>query len=56
MAENLTSNNVKTFNPVKITFRDWKLLFRDIQSERSIKEACLYLIYPPDWKPKKVIR
>ena len=46
-------NNVKTFNPVKITFRDWKLLLRDMLSAGSIKEACLYLIYPPDWKPKK---
>ena len=43
--------NVKTFNPIKITFRDWITLYRDIRNARSFKEAWLYIIKPPGWKP-----
>ena len=43
-------DNVNTFNPIKITFRDWISLFRDMKNASSIKEAILYMIKPPDWK------
>tara|TARA_B100000497_G_scaffold125875_1_gene163318 strand:+ start:896 stop:1732 length:837 start_codon:yes stop_codon:yes gene_type:complete len=44
-------DNVNTYNPVKITFRDWLSLAKDIKNSHSIKEALSYIVSPPDWKP-----
>jgi sterol desaturase/sphingolipid hydroxylase (fatty acid hydroxylase superfamily) len=46
------TDNVNTFNPVKITFRDWITLFQDVRQARSVKEAFQYVIHPPGWKPE----
>ena len=46
------TDNVKTFNPVKITFRDWITLYKDVKSANSAKEAWQYVWNPPGWKPK----
>ena len=43
-------DNVNTYNPIKITFRDWISLGKDIRNSRSIKEALSYIVNPPDWK------
>lgn len=45
------TNNVKTFNPIKITFRDWELLYQDMKSAKSFKEAWQYIWKPPNWRP-----
>lgn len=45
------TNNVNTYNPIKITFMDWQALIRDIRSARSVREALLYILGPPGWKP-----
>ena len=46
------TDNVKTFNPVKITFRDWITLYQDVKGASSVKEAWQYVWNPPGWKPK----
>lgn len=44
-------DNVNTFNPVKITFRDWITLINDIKNSPSLKNSLFYIFKPPDWKP-----
>lgn len=43
--------NVNTFNPIKITFRDWKTLAKDMKASKSLRESFQYMINPPGWKP-----
>ena len=38
--------NVKTFNPVKITFMEWSNILKDIKNSNNIKES-LYLFFGP---------
>ena len=38
--------NVKTFNPIKITFMEWSNIFKDIKNSNNIKES-LYLFFGP---------
>ncbi len=44
-------SNAKTFNPVKITFRGWRLLVKDINKSESLSQMLKHIFYPPDWKP-----
>jgi len=46
------TENVNTYNPVKITFMDWQALYKQVRSANSIKEALQYIWKPPGWKPK----
>ena len=39
--------NVKTYDPVKITFMEWQSLFRDMYNANSVKEALAYFFDPP---------
>jgi len=38
--------NVKTFNPIKITFMEWSNILKDIKNSNNIKES-LYLFFGP---------
>ena len=38
--------NVKTFNPIKITFMEWSYILKDIKNSNNIKES-LYLFFGP---------
>ena len=39
-------NNVKTFNPIQITFMEWSNILKDIKNSNNIKES-LYLFFGP---------
>ena len=43
--------NVKTFNPVKITFLFWKNMITDYKKSKNFKEKFLSLFGSPEWKP-----
>lgn len=43
--------NINTYNPIKIAFVEWILMFKDAFSgSKSIKNRFLYLLKPPGWK------
>ena len=43
--------NVKTFNPVKITFIFWQNMIEDFKKSKNTKEKFLSLFGSPEWKP-----
>ena len=44
-------SNISTFNPVKVAFLEWYLMFKDAFRQKiSIKNRLNYLIKPPGWK------
>ena len=43
--------NVKTFNPVKITFLFWKNMFTDYKKSKNLRDKFLSLFGSPEWKP-----
>jgi len=45
--------NVKTINPVTLTFMGWTSLFHDMKSATNLKEAVQYFLGPPDWQPSR---
>jgi len=47
------TNNVKTFNPIKITFMGWQNLFRDMGQSGNFKHAVQHFFGPPEWVPKE---
>ncbi len=47
-------NNVKTFNPIKITFFEWLSFVEDFKHAESFKEKLLCFFGKPEWKPSKI--
>ena len=43
--------NVKTFNPIKITFIFWKQMISDFKNSKNQKERLLSFFGKPEWKP-----
>ncbi len=43
--------NVKTFNPVKITFLFWKNMITDYKKSKNFRDKFLSLFGSPEWKP-----
>ena len=43
--------NVKTFNPIKITFMFWQQMFLDFKNSKNQKERLLSFFGKPEWKP-----
>ena len=43
--------NVKTFNPLKITFRVWFQIADDFSKSKTIKNKLLSIFGRPEWKP-----
>ena len=43
--------NVKTFNPVKITFRVWFQIADDFTKSKTVKNKFLSIFGRPEWKP-----
>ena len=43
--------NVKTFNPIKITFMFWKQMISDFKNSKNQKERLLSFFGKPEWKP-----
>ena len=39
--------NVNTYNPIKITLMEWKLIFGDIYKARDFKESLKIFFGPP---------
>jgi sterol desaturase/sphingolipid hydroxylase (fatty acid hydroxylase superfamily) len=46
--------NVKTFNPIKITFMLWIKMYKDSKSAVGFKEKFLSFFGTLEWKPKKL--
>ena len=44
-------DNVKTFNPIKITFMFWQQMFLDFKNSKNQKERLLSFFGKPEWKP-----
>ena len=47
-------NNVKTFNPIKITFFEWASFFNDLKHANGFKEKILCFFGKPEWKPSQI--
>ena len=47
-------DNVKTFNPIKITFMLWIKMYKDSKSAVGFKEKFLSFFGTLEWKPKKL--
>lgn len=46
------TTNINTFNPVKIAFDEWIILFKDsFYSKTSLYNKLKYFVKPPGWKP-----
>ena len=43
--------NVKTFNPFKITFRVWYQIVSDFSKSKTLKNKLLSIFGKPEWKP-----
>ena len=43
--------NVKTFNPIKITFMFWQQMISDFKNSKNQKERLLSFFGRPEWKP-----
>ena len=43
--------NVKTFNPIKITFMFWQQMVSDFKNSKNQKERLLSFFGRPEWKP-----
>ena len=48
------TDNVKTFNPIKITFMLWIKMYKDSKSAVGLKEKFLSFFGTLEWKPKKL--
>ena len=46
--------NVKTFNPLKITFRVWFQIADDFSKSKTLKNKLLSIFGRPEWKPKRI--
>ena len=46
-------DNVKTFNPLKITFQFWITMYQDYKNAKSLKDKILCFVGRPEWKPDK---
>ena len=47
-------NNVKTFNPIKITFFEWLSFFKDLKYTKNFREKLLCFFGTPEWKPSRI--
>ena len=47
-------NNVKTFNPIKITFFEWLSFIDDLKYTKDFKEKLLCFLGKPEWKPSRI--
>lgn len=42
---------VTTYNPLLIAVHEWRAIFRDLRTARSLREAIGYVFGPPGWRP-----
>ena len=47
-------NNVKTFNPIKITFFEWLSFINDFKYAKDFREKILCFVGKPEWKPSGI--
>ena len=43
------TKNIKTFNPVRIAFKEWGDMFKQAWQSRSMRNGVNYLLRPPGW-------
>ena len=41
--------NIKTYNPIRIAFHEWGLIFKDLKMNVTWIEKIKYIFYPPGW-------
>jgi sterol desaturase/sphingolipid hydroxylase (fatty acid hydroxylase superfamily) len=46
--------NVKTFNPIRITFFEWIFFINDLKYAKDFKEKILCFLGKPEWEPTRV--
>lgn len=47
------TQNIQTFNPVRIAFHEWAAMFRDVRDASSLRDAVGYIFAPPGWRPNR---
>jgi sterol desaturase/sphingolipid hydroxylase (fatty acid hydroxylase superfamily) len=45
------TKNIRTFNPLKIAFHEWRALAQDLGRARTVGEWFRYAFAPPGWSP-----
>ena len=45
------TKNIKTFNPAKVAFHEWRALWNDLATASSWRDRAGYLLGPPGWTP-----
>jgi len=48
------TKNLKTFNPFTITIAEWKKIWADLKTARSLAEVFGYVFGPPGWQPEDI--
>ena len=43
------TENIKSFNPLQIVLYEWKKIYRDMKTVKSVKYKMHYLYKPPGW-------
>lgn len=43
------TENIKTYNPIKMVFHEWKNIFNDLKKPSSLKAKFMYVFGPPGW-------
>ncbi len=43
------TENIKTHNPVKVVFHEWRAIIKDLGKSSSIKDKFMYVFGPPGW-------
>jgi len=41
--------NIKTYNPIRIAFHEWRLIFKDLKLKISLADKFKYIFFAPGW-------
>lgn len=43
------TENIKSYNPIKMVFHEWKAIVDDVKKETTFKNKLMYIFGPPGW-------
>lgn len=43
------TENIKSYNPIKMVFHEWKAIIDDVKKETTFKNKLMYILGPPGW-------
>lgn len=43
------TNNIHSYNPLKMVFHEWKDIFSDLKKDTTLKNKLMYIFAPPGW-------